>query len=204
MSVWWDGIVAITAVVALGFSIYNFVDARRSPERADQRRYREELRNVVYPLKRQCESASSGLKLGDEIAVEVPPEITHARQGLDRLEWLISSTPLKNKIRLLSISLHSIEVDWMMVNHHASSEGHHTDQSAAYAELAGYLKDAKNLAASQGLDTTKAMSATHEAVEAKKHARMRAAREGQLRESLEAAAKQAADIIQQSLTLDRE
>ena len=116
--------------------IYNYRQARKqhqlaieahrlaidAPKLADQRKYREQLREVLYPVKRQCQDALITLKLGDELPElgdelpdHVPETFKYAAERLRELQSVLKC-PGQVDMRTLQLAISKITGEWSNQN----------------------------------------------------------------------------------------
>lgn len=92
-------------------------DAKEAPARADQRRFRGELRDLIYPVKTECEAVLRMLKRGDQVPNEVPEAIQQAEAALEKLAVVLIS-PGKIHLTVLDVRIGSVKSDWQSLIFH--------------------------------------------------------------------------------------
>jgi hypothetical protein len=140
----------IAAFGGLGIGVvnggYTIWDARRKPAREDQRRYRAELRELLFAVNRDCEEANKTLRFGRDLPHEVPPSITSIEERLEKLSLVLLS-PGATHLRLLSTVISAIETYWSSVTLQAENPNFRNDRGRNAADMR--LKEALDRAIEQ-------------------------------------------------------
>lgn len=86
-------------------------DIQKAPARMDQRRYREQLRRVLYPCKKACEELKRNIEYGNELPPALPDKILSSGAEVDELA-LVLTDPDKHDLGLYTAYLTSVDVRW--------------------------------------------------------------------------------------------
>ncbi|WP_241472641.1 hypothetical protein [Mycolicibacterium neoaurum] len=90
-------------------------DAKNAPRRADQRRHREALREVVHAAKKECDGAEACLRTGSDLMQDIPNDISIASSELEKL-MLVLKDPDSGSTHHLKALIEAVESDWRYLN----------------------------------------------------------------------------------------
>ncbi|WP_157897414.1 hypothetical protein [Mycobacteroides chelonae] len=104
------------------------------PKLNDQRKYREELRSLLYPVKQESEAALSTLRRGGEVS-DTPECIEIAKRRINELIPLMNSMPLAD-MYMADLRIGQIQRAWEDLDFQRRSTALRTDEQKRVGDAA--------------------------------------------------------------------